>query len=164
MKRFLFSTIIAAAIFLLGACDKVDNKSIPSYTVRINLSDYASWVTYGVNGVGEYRVFNRDKKLPANYAYDVNTYTGYGGVLLMMGIDMVPLAYDMACPIEARRDVAVTIDSSNFEAECPTCKSRFNVLTGAGGPISGMALTHKKGLTIYQVHKAAAGGYLISTY
>ena len=163
------ATGIAAC--LLASCDKVNNTSLPSYTVRINLSDIARWNTYGVSGVGDYRIFNRTKRLPSNFPYDVNTYTGYGGVLLMMALDIkststsyVPVAYDAACPVEKNADVAVIIDASNFEAVCPQCGSHYNVLTGAGGPISGTALTRKLGLTPYTVRASTSGGYIITSY
>ena len=161
-NKFLSVFVIALTVLLLAACDKVDNKSLPGYMVRIPLSDYGRWTTYGVSGVGEYRIFNREKKLPSNYPYDATTYTGFGGVLLMMGIDMKPIAYDMACPIEARADVVISINSENFEAYCPNCDSRYNILTGSGGPISGMALNNKKGLTPYAVNATGYGGYLIT--
>lgn len=164
MKKFISYVLLIVAAVTLYGCDKVDNNALPGYTVRLNLGDYARWSTYGVAGAGQYRVFNREKQIPSNFPYDVNTYTGYGGLLLMMGIDMVPMAYDMACPIEARPTTVISIDDSNFEAVCPDCKSRFNVLTGDGGPISGMALNHKKGLTKYRVYSSQYGGYIVTNY
>jgi hypothetical protein len=143
-----------------SSCDHIDNKVIPRFTVRIDLSGYAIWNTYGVNGVGEYRIFNREKGIPSNYPYNVNTYTGYGGVLLMMGIDG-PMAYDLSCPVEASQEITLSIDADNFEAVCSKCGSRFNPLTGAGGPISGVAINNKVGMRIYRA-TPSNGGYFIS--
>jgi len=169
MKFKQITTHVALAALLLAthtACDKIDNKAVPSYTVRIDLSGYALWTTYGVSGLGDYRIFNRDKSLPANFPYNVNTYTGYGGVLLIMGLntatnDYSPLAYDLACPVEASQKITLSIDADNFDAICSKCGSHFDVLQGMGGPKSGVALTNKLGLRTYRV-TASNGGYMIT--
>lgn len=160
------------ALILLGvgaSCNRIDNKVIPSYTVRLDLGTYGLWNTYGVNAVGEYRIFNRDKRLPANFPYNANTYTGFGGVLLVMGLDgatgsYVPLAFDAACPVERRAEYVLTVDSKSFDAVCSKCGSHYNVLNGAGGPISGTALTQKVGLTAYKCRQSVNGGYIITSY
>lgn len=166
------TSIILAALACIAACtscNKVDNKVVPNYMVRINLGNYALWTTYGVEGVGQYNIFNREKQLPKNFAYTADTYTGFGGVLLIKGLDIAtstyePLAYDLSCPVENRADITLSIDPNNFEALCPKCNSRYNVLTGAGGPVSGVALTQKVGLRIYKVYASNNGGYIITSY
>lgn len=157
------------AVLALSACDSVNNQEVPNFTVRIDLSGYGIWNTYGVSGVGDWKYFNRATRQPSNFPYTASTYTGYGGVLLIMGLDSStgnyePLAYDAACPVENTMSVAVGIDQSNYEAVCPQCNSRFNVLTGMGGPISGIAATNKYGLRIYKVHAQPSGGYAITSY
>lgn len=154
--------LIAAALLLTVACgcDHIDNKAVPNFTVRIDLGNYALWTTYGVNGMGDYRIFNREKRLPGNYPYNVNTYTGYGGVLLMMGIDG-PLAYDLSCPVELSQEITLSIDPDNLEAFCPHCKSRYNPMTGSGGPISGVAINNKVGMRQYHV-TPSNGGFIIT--
>jgi hypothetical protein len=145
---------------MASSCDHIDNKTIPQFTVRIDLGGYAMWNTYGVSGVGDYRIFNRMKGIPANFPYNVNTFTGYGGVLLMMGIDG-PMAYDLSCPVEISQEIVLSIDNDNFEAVCPKCGSRYNPLSGAGGPISGVAINNKVGMRSYRV-TPNNGGYFIS--
>ena len=159
------SKIIPAITVLLLAlsatsCEHIDSKAVPNFTVRIDLANYALWTTYGVNGMGDYRIFNRDKRLPANFPYNVNTYTGYGGVLLMMGMDG-PMAYDLACPVEVSPEITLSISADNFDAICPRCGSHFNPLTGAGGPVSGVAINNKVGMRQYRVNPSN-GGYFIS--
>lgn len=157
----VFSTLIALLLLAVCAsCDHIDNKTIPGFTVRIDLGSYALWNTYGVNGMGDYRIFSREKKLPANFPYNVNTYTGFGGVLLMMGMD-TPLAYDMACPVEISQNIILSINPDNYEAVCPRCGSHFNPLTGDGGPVSGVAINNKVGMRQYHVYPSN-GGYVIS--
>ncbi len=162
MRFHKFFTLIIAllALTMASSCDHIDNKTIPQFTVRIDLGGYAMWNTYGVSGVGDYRIFNRMKGIPANFPYNVNTFTGYGGVLLMMGIDG-PMAYDLSCPVEISQEIVLSIDNDNFEAVCPKCGSRYNPLSGAGGPISGVAINNKVGMRSYRV-TPNNGGYFIS--
>ena len=163
INKMRFYRIIAALIALLAltsACDHIDNKAVPRFAVHVDLSGYALWSTYGVNGIGDYRIFNRDKRIPSNFPYNVNTYTGYGGVLLIMGIDG-PLAYDLSCPVEISQDVILSMNAENFEAVCPRCNSHFDPLMGAGGPVSGVAINSKVGMRQYRV-MANNGGYVIT--
>ena len=158
--KFLSALTALLALVVSSSCDHIDNKTLPNFTVRIDLGSYALWNTYGVNGMGDYRIFCREKRLPNNFPYNVNTYTGYGGVLLMMGIDS-PLAYDLACPVESSQTITLSIDPNNFEAVCPRCASRYNPLTGGGGPVSGVAINNKVGMRQYRV-TPYQGGYIIS--
>ncbi len=161
--------LLALVCYGFASCDKINNESIKGYTVRIDLGEYGKWNTYGVHALGDYRFFNRAKGIPSNFPYNVNTYTGFGGVLLFMGQDMTtggpaPLAFDMACPVERNPEVTVTVDEANLEAYCPKCQSRYNVLLGSGGPISGMAMDRKVGLNMYKVRPTVNGGYIITNY
>ena len=159
-------------IMLLGvfaSCNHIDNKVLPSYTVRIDLGTYGVWNTYGVTGVGDYRIFSREKQLPASFPYNANTFTGFGGVLLIMGLDTstgsyAPLAFDAACPVERRPEYTLTVDPTTFDAICPKCGSHYNVLNGAGGPLSGTALSQKVGLQPYKCRQSVNGGYIITSY
>lgn len=155
--------LLAAILTTMAGCDSVNNKEVPSYVVNIDLGNIALWNTYGVTGVGDYRMFDRMSRIPANFPYNANTYTGYGGVLLMMGVENLPLAYDLACPVENQANVKVRIDKESLEAVCPQCKSRYNVLTGGGGPMSGQAYTNKYGLRMHAVHQSPLGGYIITS-
>ena len=159
--------LLVACVAVVG-CDKINNESLPNYPVRIDLGEYGKWTTYGVHSLGEYRIFNREKGWPSNFPYNVNTYTGFGGVLLFMGQDIdgspAPLAFDLACPVDHNPDVTVLIDSENLDAYCAKCKSRYDVITGLGGPKSGMAIDRKVGLNIYKVRPTSNGGYIITNY
>jgi len=158
--KFFNLSAALSVIVLMTSCNHIDNKAVPNFTVRIDLGNYALWNTYGVNGMGDYRIFNRDKNLPSNFPYNVNTFTGYGGVLLMMGIDG-PMAYDLSCPVELSQNITLSIDADKLEAYCPKCQSRFNPLTGAGGPLSGVAINNKVGMRQYRA-TPSNGGYFIS--
>lgn len=162
MKMQSTLKLIAAMALLAAAssCDHIDNKAVPRFTVRIDLGNYALWNTYGVAGVGDYRIFDRTKGIPSNFPYNVNTFTGYGGVLLMMGIEG-PMAYDLSCPVEVSPTINLSVNPENFEAVCPTCGSRYDPLMGAGGPIKGVAINNKVGMRQYRV-LPSNGGYIIT--
>lgn len=167
MKK-IFLALIALVSLVNSSCDRINNSEVPSYIVSIDLGNYAQWATYGVSGVGDYRYFSRASHTPSNFPYNVNTYTGYGGVILMMGLDglsgnYAPLAYDAACPVENTPSVIVGIDASTLEAVCSKCGSHYNVLTGGGGPVSGRAYTSKYGLRAYKVRATQFGGYKITS-
>jgi hypothetical protein len=44
---------------------------------------------------------------------------------------------------------------------CSRCGSRFNPLTGAGGPVSGVAIKNKVGMRQYRV-LPSSGGFVIT--
>lgn len=141
MNRVFQAAALLSAI-LLQACSSVDDDRIPAYAVSISLSDAGTWNTYGVAGFGNHRRFILTSTLrePRNFPFSTQSATGFGGVLLISGMDPftattdTPLAYDLACPVELKPDVRVQIEGDLYEAVCPVCGSRFNVTTGAGRP------------------------------
>lgn len=155
--------------FLTG-CNSLDMDRIPAVAVNINLDDPGVWNTYGVAGFGQYRMFIRDTREPRGFPYLETTYTGYGGILLISGMDPytsepnVPLAYDLACPVECQPGVRVFIDDSNLDAVCPVCGSHYDVVMAGGAPVAGPAMTGnvKYALQSYRCLPARFGGYIIT--
>lgn len=158
---FLVFTIIG-----LSSCESIDDERIPPVAVRLELNNQGMWDTYGVHGYGDYKYFIREEKKPANFTYTDLTMTGFGGILLICGSNNgdynSPLAYDLACPVEAKFNVRLQIDRSNFEAYCKKCGSRYDVCEGNGRPISGEALNRQFGMKQYHVFPAQMGGYIIT--
>lgn len=161
------------ALLLSGAtsCHSIDDDRIPSLPVYINLSGAGMWNTYGVSGVGISKRFINWQGVvsPSGFPYNANTYVGFGGVLLIGGVDPftndpnVPLAYDLACPVENSQTVRVAVDESSLEAVCPKCGSHYNVITAGGAPVAGPALTgkYKYALWRYVCTPASGGGYIV---
>ena len=159
MKKILYCFALLAT--LLAGCDTVDDDRIPPIPAYLNFGNAGLWNTYGVSGYGQFRYFDRSSNIPGNYQYKVNDYTGYGGVLLIYGIDG-PMAYDRACPVEATKKALLTIDTDTYEAVCNTCGSRFNVCEAGGRPIYGKAHELKYGLRRFYVIPSA-DGYIITS-
>ena len=157
-------------VLSLGSCTTIDDDRIPSLPVNINLSTTDLWVTYGVAGYGEYRSFILALREPRNFPFTEGTRTGFGGVLLVSGLNPytleagVPLAYDLSCPVECKPDVRVVMvtDGPLPEAVCPVCGSNYDVVELGGSPTSGPALSKKYGLRRYECRTSGYGGYLIN--
>lgn len=171
LKKGTLSLSLIAMLSVGFSCNQVDDDRIPSLPVFINLSGAGMWNSYGVSGVGISRNFInwQGTVSPAGFPYTATTYVGFGGVLLIGGVDPftaepnVPLAYDLACPVECSQTVRVFIDSDNLEAVCPVCGSRYDVVTAGGAPVGGVALTghNKYGLRRYVCQPDQSGGYII---
>ena len=168
-KGSLFLSLIAL-LSAFCACNQVDDDRIPSLPVYINLSGAGMWNSYGVSGVGiSQRFINWQGTVsPSGFPFTANTHLGFGGVLLIGGVDPftadtnVPLAYDLSCPVEKSQTVRVYIDSDNLEAVCPKCGSRYDVIMAGGSPVAGPALTgeYKYGLRRYYCDPSQ-GGYIV---
>lgn len=82
---------------------------------------------------------------------------GYGGLLVVTGLDGKLYAYDCSCPYEASRGVKVVPDAGG-QATCPQCGSVFVTHYGLGTCISGPS---SKPLQIYRVIPAQEGVFQI---
>lgn len=160
----------AICAITLSACgEHVNNKRIPSYPVDINLANPGLWNAYGIGGIGDYSIFVKGSQ-PASFPWLATSYTGYGGVLLV-GVDpaaffadeawpYLPMAFDLACPVEIKPEVTVYVDETKFEAVCPECGSRYTLFSG-GGPVSGPAVGYKYGLQQYKCTGTPMTGFRI---
>ena len=160
IRNILKYTLLLTVMSAVSSCESVDSQRIPALNVNIDLSNAGLWTIYGVSGYGMCRMFDRELHIPENFAYTERTYTGYGGVMLVYGING-PVAYDRACPVEVSRKAVLYFDSSTLEAFCKQCGSRFNVCEADGVPIKGKALEEHYGLQRLSV-VPAGGGYLIT--
>lgn len=163
-------TVVLLAALLSGCGETVNNNRIPAMPVDINLHTPGLWNTYGVGGIGMYRIFRKEANIPSDFPWTAATYTGYGGVLVV-GVDAaanfgdqqwpyMPMAYDMSCPVEAEPNVVVYVDEIRFEAVCPVCKSRYTLYSG-GGPVDGPAVALRYGLEPYNCIGTPWDGFII---
>lgn len=159
-------------ILLFTGCQTVSDDRIPNMPVNINLGDTGLWNTYGVSGFGTNRNFILDlgMHIPAGFPYSQTSATGFGGVLLISGMDPfttttdIPLAYDLACPVERNRNIRVYIDNDTYVAVCNQCNSTYDVTMGGGSPLSGPAASgkYKYGLRKYNCYPTGQGGFIIT--
>ncbi|MDR1499376.1 MAG: (2Fe-2S)-binding protein [Tannerellaceae bacterium] len=127
MRRILivFVAIIAAS------CDKPFISSIPSYPVYLELD--LDFEDSALIPLLSYRIYT-----PQNINQAVEK-TGFGGVLVFHGNAAMNAyyAFDVACPHEASRSVAVTVDDDHLYATCPACHTRYDLTSGAANPVDG---------------------------
>lgn len=165
MKRFLLSILPAVAL-MLSSCHQLDDDRIPFMPVNISLENQGLWNSYGVTAYGNYNIFILNDRIPKGFPYSYNSYTGYGGVLLICGQnpftgDMGPMAYDLSCPVERMPDIRVYIDDETWDAICPVCGSHYNVVEGNGAPTEGPAQIQRYALRPYTCYPSVNGGYII---
>lgn len=158
MKQILFF-LCALLPCALAGCDNYDEERIPSRNVHIEINT-AEWSRYGVNGYMEWQAFIRNAE-PQGFPWRSNEYSGFGGVLLVCGLEYRLLAYDLACPVECQSNVRIHVDEAQGIAVCSLCGSTYDVFNGYGQPLSGTAKDEKYGLTSYRVIPYAAY-YLIT--
>ena len=167
MKRngiFLFVTGILLLIF--SACESVDQQRIPNLPVNISLADAGIWNSYGVSGYGMSRNFILNPSgisSPIGFSYSATSATGFGGVLLISGLDLIPLAYDLACPVERNPKILVAVDPETYFAVCKECGSVYDVTLAYGAPVAGPAASgkYKYELKAYHCIPSGYGGYYI---
>ena len=170
--RSLIAGIIIAVLVFFTGCSSVDDERIPNMPVNINLGDPGLWNTYGVSGFGTNRDFiiAPGIRVPSGFPFADNSATGFGGVLLISGMNPfttttdIPLAYDLACPVERQSNIRVYIDEEDYVAVCPECGSTYDVTMGGGAPLSGPAFSgkYKYGLRSYRCFPSTFGGFVIS--
>lgn len=155
-------TLVAAAV--VSGCKSVDDDRVPVMPVNIGFATVADWNIYGVNGAMDWNVFIRSERRPSGFFYTEATYTGFGGVLLVCDALGNPLAYDLACPVECRQDVRISVNpDDNYLAECPECHSRYDVFSLYGNSVSGPAADRGYGLRRYSVGPGRGGEYRVVT-
>ncbi|MCD7710778.1 MAG: hypothetical protein LUI04_05460 [Porphyromonadaceae bacterium] len=159
MKRLtpLLLALILTALF--PGCDNYDDDRIPERAVHIEIYS-AQWSIYGVYAYTDWREFIKNS-LPKGFSWSANSYTGFGGVLLVCGLNNQLLAYDLACPVECSSSTRIEVDEENCVALCSVCGSTYDIFNGYGQPVSGPAREKKYGLTSYTVNYTSTG-YLIS--
>ena len=138
VKYNLIITILA--LFFVSCNDNVIS-SIPDYPVYLNLNLTSTYPTFR-NSHLHYILFAK--------GINVIDRVGFGGILVVTGIDGSYYAFDMSCPYEANKDILVFPNGSkeknateyfshNGQVVCEKCGSVFDITSGFGNPISGKA-------------------------
>ena len=167
LMKFFKHAYILAGIAMLAAgvagCKQLDNDRIPPAPVYIPFQSEDLWRLYGTPASPTFRYFIKSERQPSGYPYSALSETGYGGVLLVADIHNQPCAFDLSCPVEARRDVRIVVDTEKADAYCPRCHSRYSIYSNGGIPTSGPALDDSYGLQRYAVTYGQNGEYITVT-
>ena len=117
------------------SCDKEYHTTIPNVEVRFGLNLSAD--DFNLRTDLAYKTFTQ-KRLALDRL-------GFGGILVINGMGEL-YAYDLACPVEASRNIRVIPDNLSsptspvptaVTATCPECGAVFTIATGTGIPQSG---------------------------
>ena len=106
-----------------------------------------------LNPVPSYPVY-LDLDIQAEYPHFVPANGGYGGVLVVVGLDGKYHAMDLCCPVCLHRDSVVQLDG--IYAVCPICGELYDISYGFGLPMRGKS---KWALRPYNCN--SGGGHLI---
>lgn len=158
---FLYIVTVAAALLSVG-CDRLDDQRIPPAPVNVSFATIGDWNALGVGGALDYRRFIKDELIPAEYHYSAISATGFGGILLVGDVNGDPVAYDLSCPVECKRDIRIFVNTKEMIGECPKCHSTYDIFTLGGHPLSGQAATDGYGLRRYNVGRGRIDYMLIS--
>lgn len=129
MKRIL---IISCFFFICFSCgDNLEDHPIPSLPVYLEI-DFQTPRDKGLKVPPSYSIYTSENK-------KLREYIGFGGVLVVYTMNYGYKAFDLACPLEAKRSVLVEMDDA-YSAVCPSCGSKFEVILDSG---SGMCTEGK---------------------
>lgn len=142
-------TSILLLSVLLFACDNEEYSNIPSAQVSYTLYPKDVNDLAGIpSSITVTKVRNETDKI------------GYGGLLVVHGTQGDYFAFDLSCPVEARRDKRIEVASSNVLAVCPSCGAEFNIETKDGFAVKGS----RYNLTGYDVYITGTSGLVKNKY
>lgn len=138
-----YITVILLFLVVSFACDREEYSNIPYAQVSYTLFEKDIHDLAGIPSA-----------LVVTKARNQSDRIGYGGLLIVHGTQGDYFAFDLSCPVEAKRDVKLTVDDSNIIATCPSCGAEYNIETRSGFAVKGS----KYNLTPYDVVVTGSSG------
>ena len=118
-----------AATLFCGCENDIYRSSIPDVSVHLELNLVSQYPLFA-NSVNEYLLFTEPR-----YATD---RIGFGGVIVYTTFEGKYSAFDLACPVEAKRDTRVEPDGSGM-LTCNSCGEVYDITFGLGYPTKGVS-------------------------
>ncbi len=145
MRRYCILLLLCLIVPFMG-CDDNNYNRIPNVYTYLKLNIYTTGKD--LVAIPSYKRFTSVEE-----TFDADTHLGYGGLLVVNGVDGVMRAYDLACPVEANPTVRIVVDSTLLYARCPKCNSLYNVsdFDAMGMPMEGVARENRYFLKRYTV-------------
>ena len=137
---------LIALLLVLTACRNNRLNPVPSYPVYLDLDIQAEYPHFVPANGYQSMTFTKRR-------YE-REYVGYGGVLVVVGLDGKYHAMDLCCPVCLHRDSVVQLDG--IYAVCPICGEQYDISYGFGLPMRGKS---KWALRPYNCN--SGGGHLI---
>ena len=158
--NFVKVLLLTLLLVVVSGCEQAEYDRLPSAPVRIEFGNAAMWSVYGVRAYPDHREYIKEEHKPKGFTYVANSYTGFGGVMLVCDPVNIVHAYDLACPVERSARVRIDFDDDDLVLRCKSCGSTYDVSTGA--PLSGRALENRYFLQPYAVYFSPMGGVLVT--
>jgi nitrite reductase/ring-hydroxylating ferredoxin subunit len=95
---------------------------------------------------------------PSILSSSVNAGYGFGGVIVVRGMDNELYAFDAACPYEHTPEIALTNDG--YFVVCAHCKTQYDIASGWGTPNTKSG-PGKERLKKYNVYKISESRYRV---
>ncbi|MBO4977583.1 MAG: hypothetical protein J6C67_02565 [Muribaculaceae bacterium] len=164
MMKAIVRVVLAAVVAVAAtACHTIDDDLVPPAQVNISFTTEAQWTIYGAPAAMDCKtfIFTSTERVPAGFPYMASSATGFAGVMLVGDVNGTPRAFDLACPVDPKRNVRLFIND-NHEAQCPVCGSRYDVFSLEGYPVGGPAADKGYGLRQYRVARGRVDFMLVS--
>lgn len=152
----LLKLLMGVVLMSTFSCAHVDDDRIPWSFVRLPFSS-PQWSESIRPAAGVHHRFVKSTLQPSWYPYTEISATGFGGILLVIDYANNPVAYDLACPYEVRRDVLIEVDGTTSMARCPKCGSTYHIFNNYGLPASGPSADRNYALRRYNVDGPLTG-------
>ncbi len=154
MSSYVLPVVISVT---LASCNnKYENTSVPSavvsFDIDVSLSGSDNQLREGM--AGNSKVYTEQS--PAVQSAGYGRY-GVSGVVVVRGLDDKLYAFDLCCPHEAKKDIALTVDG--FFAKCRNCGSEFEIGNGTGYVNKGPS---KQPLKTYKVYRSYGERYRVA--
>jgi len=144
---YLFIFAVLALFFGFFSCEEEFTSPVPYANVYIDLD--LNGRDLDLSAAGSVKCITRPRLETERL--------GYGGILVTNGFfgsnEFNLYAYDLSCPVEAAARVVRVVPDEVGQAECPVCKTVYNISDGNGFPVSG---TSKYPLKSYRIYSGTA--------
>ena len=137
MARWRWILLLLTVTVFTACKDDIYRSSIPDVPVHLELNLVSQYPLFA-NSINEYILFTEPL-----YATD---RIGFGGIIVYTTLEGKYAAFDLACPVEVKRDVRVEPDGSGF-LNCPSCGEQYDIMFGLGYPTKGIS---QEALKIYK--------------
>jgi len=159
MKKKLQSISFYLLVWMLSSCvTEPSSSSIPYAWVSFEIDVSTGGVHSSLRRdmLGNMLIFSVSN--PSILSSSSNAGYGFGGVIVVRGMDNELYAFDATCPHEHTSDVVLASDG--YFVVCPLCKTSYDVASGWGMPNTSSG-PGKERLKKYSVYKISENRYRV---
>lgn len=141
MMRTNHLILLIALLALCAGCKRTNwRSSVPDAPIHLEINTgIGMYVNFVPSNTTQYLIANESgihfngQRMPLS----VTEAYGYAGTVVYINMFSQYMAYDLCCPHCLDRDKPCTV--SGMYAICPTCGEEYDINTGNGAPLRGIA-------------------------